>query len=45
MNPPSAVFAADRDSVPYRLAEDTLLGRDDFCADYIGARRKGILTA
>lgn len=44
MNPLSAVFAADRDSVPYRLAEDTLLGRDDFCANYIKAWRKGILN-
>ena len=43
MNPLSAVFAADRDSVPYRLAEDTLLGRDDFCANYIKAWRKGTL--
>ena len=45
MNPPSAVFAADRDSVPYRLAEDTLLGRDEYCANYIRAWRKGILDA
>ena len=43
MNPPAAVFTADRDSVPYRLAEDTLLGRDEFCADYIKAWRKGTL--
>ncbi len=43
MNPPSAVFDADRDSVPYRLAEDTLLGRDEYCANYIRAWRKGIL--
>ena len=43
MNPLSAVFAADRESVPYRLAEDTLLGRDEFCANYIGAWRKGTL--
>ena len=44
MNPLTAVFAADRDSVPYRLAEDTLLGRDEFCANYIGAWRKGTLN-
>ena len=43
MNPPSAVFAADRDSVPYRMAEDTLLDRDEYCANYIRAWRKGIL--
>ena len=44
MNPLSAVFAADRDSKPYRLAEDTLLGRDEFCANYIRAWRKGTLN-
>ena len=44
MNSLSAVFAADRESAPYRLAEDTLLGRDDFCANYISAWRKGVLN-
>ena len=45
MNPPAAVFTADQDSVPYRLAEDTLQGRDEFCANYIKAWSKGTLTA
>ncbi len=44
MNPLSDVFESDRDSVPYRLAEDTLMGRDEFCANYIKAWRKGILA-
>ena len=44
MNPLSAVFAADRDSVPYRLAEDVLLGRDEHCMNYIRAWRKGVLN-
>ncbi len=44
MNPLAEVFAADRNSVPYRLAEDTLLGRDEFCANYISAWRKGDLA-
>ena len=44
MNPLPAVFAADRESTAYRIAEDTLLGRDDFCANYIRAWRKGTLT-
>lgn len=45
MNPLPEVFAADRDSAAYRLAENTLLGRDEFCANYIRAWRKGILAA
>ena len=44
MNPLSDVFAADRDSGPYRLAEDVLLGRDEFCMNYITAWRKGALS-
>ena len=43
MNPLSQVFGADRDSKPYRLAVDTLLGRDEFCSNYIRAWRKGML--
>lgn len=43
MNPLSDVFAANRDSGPYRLAEDVLLGRDEFCMNYITAWRKGAL--
>ncbi len=38
------VFAMDRDAVPYQLAEDMLLGKDDFCANFIGAYRKGNLA-
>lgn len=44
MNPLSDVFSADRDSAPYRLAEDVLLGRDEFCMNYITAWRKGALN-
>ena len=44
MNPLADVFAADRDSEPYRLAEDVLLGRDEFCMNYITAWRKGALS-
>ena len=44
MNPLSAVFAADRNSAPYRLAEDVLLGRDEHCMNYIRAWRKGALN-
>ena len=44
MNPLSAVFAADRDSAPYRMAEDALLGRDEHCMNYIRAWRKGALN-
>lgn len=44
MNPIFDVFAADRDSEPYRLAEDVLLGRDEFCMNYITAWRKGALS-
>ena len=43
MNPLSAVFAADRNSAPYRLAEDALLGRDEHCMNYISAWRRGAL--
>ncbi|MCE2526066.1 MAG: dihydropteroate synthase [Actinomycetia bacterium] len=44
MNPLSEVFATDRDTESYRLAEDVLLGRDDFCMNYIATWRKGGLT-
>ena len=45
MNPLSAVFTADRNAAPYRIAEDTLLGRDEFCTNYIRAWRKGALRS
>ena len=35
------VFAMDRESPSYQLAEDVLLGRDEYCANYIRAWRKG----
>ncbi len=44
MNPLSEMFAADRNSTPYRIAEDALLGRDEFCMNYITAWRKGGLN-
>ena len=45
MNPLTDAFATDRDSEPYRLAEDVLLGRDEFCMNYITAWRKGALSS
>ncbi len=43
MNPLASVLSADRTATPYRMAEDTLLGRDELCMNYIRAWRKGIL--
>jgi 5-methyltetrahydrofolate--homocysteine methyltransferase len=40
---PDEVFSLDRESTPYKLAEDVLMGRDDHCANYIGAWRQGEL--
>ncbi len=40
---PDKVFALDRSSRPYQLAEDVLMGRDEHCAGYIRAWRKGEL--
>ena len=37
------VFGLDRESLPYRLAEDVLLGKDEHCAKYIRAWRQGEL--
>ena len=39
------VFGADRDSEPYRLAADMLLGRDPFGGEYVLAFREGRLGA
>ena len=39
-SPLAAVFAADRDSASYRLAEDVLLGRDEHCKAWIKAWRR-----
>jgi 5-methyltetrahydrofolate--homocysteine methyltransferase len=38
------VFASDRDSEPYRLAADMLLGRDPFGGEYVAAFRAGRLS-
>ena len=40
---PDKVFALDRGSRPYQLAEAVLQGRDEHCAAYIGAWRRGEL--
>lgn len=37
------VFRLHRDSLPYRLAEDVLLGKDEHCAKYLRAWRHGEL--
>ena len=38
-----SVFELDTESEPVRLATDMLLGRDDYCANYIAAYRDGRL--
>lgn len=40
---PDKVFTLDRSSRPYQLAENVLLGKDEHCANYISAWRKGEL--
>ncbi|MDE3000839.1 MAG: dihydropteroate synthase [Gemmatimonadota bacterium] len=42
---PERVFAMDRDTEPYRLAEAMLLGRDRMCKAFLRAFRKGALDA
>jgi len=39
--PLADIFAIDRESLGYRLAEDMLLGRDEHCKKYIRAWRRG----
>lgn len=39
------VFQMDRSARPYQLAEDMLLGKDEYCAQFIKAYRKGELSA
>ena len=39
LSPLDQVFAIDRDSDDYRLAEDVILGRDEHCRAYIAAWR------
>lgn len=42
---PQRIFTMDRDTEPYRLAEDMLLGRDPMCKAFLRAYRKGTLDA
>ena len=44
MNRLDKVFAADRESLSYKLAEDAILGRDEHCMAYLKAWRAGELT-
>ena len=45
LSSPNEIFAMDRESLGYRLAEDMLLGRDQHCKNYIRAWRKGEMKA
>ncbi|MDP6475987.1 MAG: dihydropteroate synthase [Alphaproteobacteria bacterium] len=45
LSSPSEIFAMDRESLGYRLAEDMLLGKDEHCKKYIRAWRKGEMKA
>ena len=38
------IFTMDRDARPYQLAEDMLLGKDEYCAAFLRAYRKGELN-
>ena len=38
------IFTMDHESRPYQLAEDMLLGKDEYCASFLRAYRKGELT-
>lgn len=40
----AAILDLDTDQEPVRLAQEMLLGRDDFCANYIQAWRGGLLS-
>ena len=40
---PNEVFGLDRNSEPFKLAEEVLMGRDEHCANYIRAWRNGEL--
>ena len=40
---PAEIFKIDRDSAPYKLSEDALMGRDEMCVNYIMAWRDGEL--
>lgn len=39
------VFATDRGSLRYQMAEDVLLGRDEYCVAFLKAHRNGELEA
>ena len=43
LSDPNRVFSMDRDSDSYRMAENVILGRDEFCQSYIAAWRGGKL--
>jgi 5-methyltetrahydrofolate--homocysteine methyltransferase len=43
MNSPSRITSLDRNAVAYRLAEDVLLGKDEYCEKFIRAWRQGEL--
>ena len=45
LSSPNEIFAMDRESLGYRLAEDMLLGRDQHCKNYIRDWRKGEMKA
>jgi 5-methyltetrahydrofolate--homocysteine methyltransferase len=45
MNPIDQVINVDRSSESYVLAENTLLGKDEFCGEYISAWREGRVVA
>jgi cobalamin-dependent methionine synthase I len=40
---PAEIFKIDRDSTPYKLSEDAIMGRDEHCANYLTAWRRGDL--
>jgi len=43
MNSPSRITSLDHNATAYRLAEDVLMGQDEYCEKFIGAWRKGEL--
>ena len=45
LSSPREIFAMDRESLGYRLAEDMLLGKDEHCKKYIRVWRKGEMKA
>ena len=45
MNPIDGLSDVDRSSESYILAENALLGKDEFCTEYISAWREGKVVA